>query len=110
MKKLQILALGLTLTALLLSGCSETTNTPTEPGLTAQFAASQVGVRADGTVDVLIGFSGKMPSQAIAATGGTIRQQYRNFPVVFASIPVAAMSRLESNPNVLYVERDSEKF
>ena len=110
MKKLHILALGLTLTALLLSGCSETVNTPTAPGLTAQYAPSQVGIRPDGTVDVLIGFSGRMPSRAIAAAGGAVRHQYRNFPIVFASIPAVAMSRLESNPNILYVERDTEKF
>lgn len=110
MKKLHILALGLTLTALLLSGCSETVNTPTAPGLTAQYAPSQVGIRPDGTVDVLIGFSGRMPSRAIAAAGGAVRHQYINFPIVFTSIPAVAMSRLESDPNILYIERDSEKF
>lgn len=88
---------------LLMAGCSdELTTTSSAPSMS-------LSAGADARVDVLIGFSSQRPEAAIKAAGGNIKHEYRNVPIVFASIPPVALDRLKNNPNILFIEEDFEK-
>ena len=105
MKKLLVLFLGLVTVGALMVGCGQ----DQEQG--SVIAPANMAATNAGLVDVLIGFDGaRGPIAAINAAGGTVKHEYRNFPVVFASVPSAAVNALQRNPNILYVEGDVEKF
>ncbi|MBN4076159.1 S8 family peptidase [Gemmatimonas aurantiaca] len=108
MRKIYSIIVMLACSVIVIVGCSES---PTEnTSKLDQTGPTLVGsASGTGLVNVLIGYDHEIPTQAIAAAGGAINLQYRNFPVVFASVPAAAIDRLASSPNVLYVERDFAK-
>ena len=98
----KVLVLLLTAAALLFVvwGCSQDrTPLSSDPETVLSTAAT-------GMTDVLIGFKGERPTQAIQAAGGSIKRDYQYVPVVFASLPAGAVNAMKNNPNVLYIEPD----
>jgi len=66
-----------------------------------------------GNEDVLIGFKvfpGKSEKAQVEKAGGKIKYLYNLIPVIAASVPSAAIKGLKHNPNVTYVEEDSDIF
>ncbi len=96
MKKTALILVGMTALLSFVWGCSsDNVSSPTTPSA----ADKELSM-----VDVFIGYQGAHPGAAITAAGGAIRRDYKNFPVVFATIPVAARQGLGQNANILYVE------
>lgn len=105
MKKTFFTLLVLTMILALLSSCSDNSQLTSPNNSVGMTPGIQSGL-----VDVLITFDKNLPDAAIASVGGIIKHQYRNFPIVFASIPEIAIKKLEMNPSIKFVEKDSEKF
>src|SRR3990172_9033280 len=64
---------------------------------------------AQGRVRVIITYRsapGDDDARAIEALGGTMRHRYHIIPAVAATVPQAALDRIEANPNVARVEPD----
>jgi len=62
-------------------------------------------------VEVIIGFTNKSQvSQAVLNSGGRVNQIYSIIPAMFANIPENALEALQRNPNVKYIEPNSEFF
>jgi hypothetical protein len=74
-------------------------------GVTIAQTASAAGEKAK----MLIGF-GKMPGRAeeamVRRLGGSVKYTYGIVPAIAAAVPEAAVSALQANPNVTYVEED----
>jgi subtilisin len=105
MKNLFIASATLVILTVLLLACSNDSQL-TSPNNSINLAPDI----QSGLVDVLISFEKTIPETAINTVGGNIKHQYRNFPIVFASVPVNAIEKLERNPNINFIEKDSEKF
>ncbi len=97
-------ALSLTLAAaavlFVVWGCSQD-NTPVSPANGAMALSA-----GSGNSEVLIGYTGELPGNAIKASGGSIIREYKHIPVVFASLPTGAVNAMKNRPNVLFVEPD----
>jgi subtilisin family serine protease len=79
-------------------------------GIPTRPAAQVQGV---GHEDVLIGFKkfpGKSEKALVERAGGKIKYTYHLIPVIAASVPSVAIKGLRHNPNVTYVEEDSDIF
>ncbi|MFH1328574.1 MAG: S8 family peptidase, partial [Candidatus Bathyarchaeota archaeon] len=62
-------------------------------------------------VEVIIGFINKSQvGQAVLNSGGRVNQIYTIIPAMFANIPENALEALQRNPNVRYIEPNSEVF
>jgi len=79
-------------------------------GILTKHKAQAQGV---GHEDVLIGFKafpGKSEKAQVEKVGGKIKYTYHLIPAIAASVPSAAIKGLKHNPNVTYVEEDSDIF
>lgn len=66
---------------------------------------------SDQKVEVLIGFKNKnQVSQAVLNSGGKVDQIYSIIPAMLAKLPEKAIEALRHNPNVEYVEPNSEVY
>jgi len=98
MRKALFLVLSSALFLFIAWGCSQD-QTPTSSSPETAARPADPGFK-----DVLIGFTGEFPGNSIKAAGGSIKREYKNFPIVFASLPVGAIAGMKNNPNILYVE------
>ncbi|PKK84729.1 MAG: peptidase S8 [candidate division Zixibacteria bacterium HGW-Zixibacteria-1] len=100
MSKVLVLLLTVAALVFVVWGCSQD-RTPMSSDPETVLSTARVG-----QTDVLIGFKSEHPGRAIQAAGGSIKREYKYVPIVFASLPAAAVDALRNNPNVLYVEPD----
>ncbi len=100
MRKAFFLILSSALLLFFAWGCSQN-QTPTSNSPEALAKVTDSGFK-----DVLIGYSGTLPGNSIKAAGGSIKREYKHFPIVFASLPIGAINGMKNNPNILYVEEN----
>ena len=60
-------------------------------------------------IDVIVLFSDKPDSQSIQNVGGKINRQFSIIPAISVTIPVNAISKLQNNPNVSFIEEVMER-
>lgn len=100
--KLLLVLAGLSILLFALFSCSKDMPTTNEP--VDEYAKNQA--TEPGHVNVLIGYEGAKATDAITAVEGKVKHEYRNFSIVFASIPEDAISTLASKSGIRYVEKD----
>jgi subtilisin len=79
--------------------------------MTGAGVAAAPGPQAAQRVPVLIGFSqppGPAEEGLVRGAGGSIKYTYSLVPAIAATMPEAAISALEANPNVTRIEPDGE--
>lgn len=105
MKKVLLVLVGLAAVLLFTWGCSS--DAPVAPSTDSEEILSTSQAGTPGHTNLLIGFrKGNRPEATIKGMGGTIRQEFRHVPIVYASIPETARGALKNNPNILFIEEE----
>ena len=60
-------------------------------------------------VDVIVVFNDKLSPQSIQGVGGKVNQQFTIIPAISATVPAHTIDKLQSNPQVSYVEKVMER-
>jgi subtilisin family serine protease len=100
MRKGLILTLGILTAMLVLWGCTKDMPTTSPSSNTVETVAKA------GPMEVLVGYTGAAPIDAVKGAGGAVLREYKNIPVIFVTVPAGAIQGLRNNRNVLYVEEN----
>ncbi|MBN2111349.1 MAG: protease inhibitor I9 family protein, partial [Methanosarcinaceae archaeon] len=76
----------------------------------AIIASAAAGQALNEKTPVIIGFEGSPDAALVEALGGEVKYQYHAIPAIAALVPEQAISVLEDDPDVEYVEMDSEVY
>jgi len=114
-----VFVLGVAVAGWVFTGCGDApgTSPPVGDAVTAASDAGQVQVRAPvapdgaGRARVIVGFTatpGRAEAALVRGLGGTVKYSYSIIPAIAATLPETALDGLRRNPNVTYIEGDTE--
>ena len=74
------------------------------------FAHEKSPPNSSGSDTYFIAFKSKSDQNEIKNLGGEIKRQYKYIPVIAARLPEKAVTALSKNPNIDYIEQDTEAY